>query len=59
VDLRRILLPPDLPPGEYHLVVGWYDWRTNTRLPLPGHQDDALILPVTVYNQWPGGSGRP
>jgi hypothetical protein len=59
VDLRRIVLPPDLPPGEYHLVVGWYDWRTSTRLPLPGHEDDALILPVTVYNQWPGGSGRP
>jgi hypothetical protein len=58
IDPRRILLPPDLPPGEYRLRIGWYDWRTDTRVPVAG-SGDALDLPVTVRNRWPGGSGRP
>nr|MBC8492511.1 hypothetical protein [Chloroflexota bacterium] len=32
-DLHRIPLPPDMQPGEYHIVIGLYDWRTGERLP--------------------------
>ncbi len=59
VDVRQIALPPELPPGEYALVTGWYDWQTGVRVPLPGQPDDALTLPVRVTNRWPGGSGLP
>jgi hypothetical protein len=46
-------LPPDLAPGRYDLVVGWYDWQTGERLSLarsPGNPEgDELVLgPVTV-----------
>lgn len=59
VDARQIALPPDLPPGEYALVLGWYDWQSGARVPLPGQPDDALTLPVRMTNRWPGGSGLP
>ncbi len=58
-DGRQIMLPPDLPPGAYALVAGWYDWQSGARVPLPGQPDDALTLPVRVTNRWPGGSGLP
>jgi len=32
-DHHRIALPADMPAGEYHVVVGLYDWRTGDRLP--------------------------
>jgi hypothetical protein len=35
-------------------VVSRCGWRTGLRLSLPGHEDDTFILPVTVYNRWPG-----
>ncbi|MBN1967465.1 MAG: hypothetical protein JW910_22615, partial [Anaerolineae bacterium] len=57
-DVRRIYLPPDLPPGDYRLILGWYDWREDTRVSLPDGAD-AVTLPVTVINRWPGGSGLP
>lgn len=59
VDVRQIALPPDLPPGVYTLVAGWYNWQSGARVPLPGQPDDALTLPVRVTNRWPGGSGLP
>ena len=59
VDVRQIMLPPDLSPGEYMLIAGWYDWQSGARVPLPGQPDDALILPIRVTNHWPGGSGLP
>lgn len=31
-DARLIPLPPDLPPGVYHLRLGWYDPLTGARL---------------------------
>lgn len=59
IDQRRIMLPPDLPAGDYQFVLGWYNWQTNERLPLADSDQDAVTLPVTVINRWPGGSGRP
>jgi 4-amino-4-deoxy-L-arabinose transferase-like glycosyltransferase len=32
VDGARLALPPDLPPGEYRLIAGWYDQATQQRL---------------------------
>lgn len=58
VDIRRITLPPDLPAGDYQIVVGWYDWQTLERVPTSAGQD-AVTLPVTLHIQWPGGSGLP
>jgi hypothetical protein len=34
VDRQAIPLPPDLPPGPYRLVVGWYYPVTGQRLPV-------------------------
>lgn len=62
VDVRYLRLPPTLPPGTYTLEIGWYDWRTDTRLTLTGGDhagQDALPLPFSVSNRWPGGSGKP
>jgi hypothetical protein len=58
VDIRKIRLPPDLPAGDYNLVIGWYDWQSLDRL-IASTGQDAVTLPVTIHNQWPGGSGLP
>lgn len=51
VDEHTIVLPPDLPPGIYHVAVGFYRPADFTRLPvetkhatLPG----AVVLPQTL-----------
>ncbi len=51
VDEHIITLPPDLPPGAYHVAVGFYRPADFTRLPvetkhatLPG----AVVLPQTL-----------
>jgi hypothetical protein len=36
VDTQRLILPADLPTGDYRLVVGVYDWRDGTRLSATG-----------------------
>ena len=33
-DRHMLILPPDLPPGEYHLHIGLYYWQTLERLPV-------------------------
>ena len=32
IDAHSIVVPADLEPGQYDLVVGWYDWQTGKRL---------------------------
>lgn len=32
VERTHVELPPDLPPGDYELFMGWYDRQTLTRL---------------------------
>lgn len=59
-DTREILLPPDLPAGEYSILVGWYDWQSSSNeRQLLTNGDDAIRLPVTIQVQWPGGTGLP
>ncbi len=39
-----IVLPDDLAPGRYDLVVGWYDWQTGERLALRNHNGEEYVL---------------
>jgi hypothetical protein len=43
-DEISLTLPPELPPGEYSLVMGLYDFNTGLRLPVPGQPDNSLLL---------------
>jgi hypothetical protein len=47
-----LILPPDLPPGDYALRIGLYDHQTGARLPVVtagGMESDALLLtPVSI-----------
>lgn len=48
-DLRGLLLPKDVPPGDYQIEVGLYDSATGARLPVQDElgnrfQDDRIIL---------------
>ncbi|MCB0107451.1 MAG: hypothetical protein KDE53_16135 [Caldilineaceae bacterium] len=36
VDEQRLPLPEDLPAGNYHLVIGVYNWQTGERLAISG-----------------------
>lgn len=46
IDARRILVPADLPPGDYVLLVGMYRWPSLERLPLV--QNDMLLPDAVV-----------
>ena len=53
VDRFGIPLDPSIPPGEYHLEVGWYDLSTLKRIPvLDSHgqplADHAILSAITV-----------
>ena len=39
-------IPPDVPAGDYTLIVGWYDPTTGQRLPI----DDRDFLPLTTIS---------
>ena len=48
-DRRGLLLPKDVPPGDYQIEVGLYDSATGARLPVQDElgnrfQDDRIIL---------------
>ena len=43
-DQRGVLLPPDLPPGQYRPVVGLYELTTGVRLAVPGIPANELAL---------------
>jgi hypothetical protein len=47
-DRHRLLLPDDLPPGNYQLIAGMYIPETQERLPVysaqPGSSDDYVML---------------
>jgi hypothetical protein len=48
VDRYAWRLPLELPPGEYRLITGLYDWQTGQRLPASGSQatplGDSVVL---------------
>ncbi len=51
VDRQTLPLPPDLPPGSYQLVVGWYYPVTGQRLPVtandsPGESGETVSVGV-------------
>jgi hypothetical protein len=52
IDTQRLALPPDLPPGSYTLLVGFYNWQTGDRLSAQGDGvtgDNAVTLgPVQI-----------
>jgi hypothetical protein len=41
-DDHRLTVPPDLPPGTYQIVIGWYDLATGARLPVNGEPAGAV-----------------
>jgi hypothetical protein len=52
-DSFAITLPPDVPPGDYPLVIGWYTYPDFTRLPLLSAgralpDNRAIIATITV-----------
>jgi hypothetical protein len=52
-DVHDLVLPPDLPPGDYQIAIGMYDPVTGARLAAIGPdgrtQDDRILLgTVTV-----------
>jgi hypothetical protein len=52
-DPYLLYIPPDLPPGEYELLVGMYLLSTGARLPVLGVDGQVLgdsisLGPVTV-----------
>jgi hypothetical protein len=52
VDARRLLIPADLPPGDYVLLVGMYRWPSLERLPVIQHDtllpDGVIRIPVHI-----------
>jgi hypothetical protein len=52
IDRYGVLLPDDLPAGEYQLIVGLYDPVTGNRLPVTAHAGappDDFLLVGAVY----------
>lgn len=52
-DPHTIPLPPDLPPGTYHLLVGLYDPATGQRLPLPDGRTALRLSPLSILHSPP------
>jgi hypothetical protein len=55
-DLHTVPTPPDLPAGEYRIVVGMYDWQSGTRVPAFGRSGEAFpngaaVLETTIEIQ--------
>jgi 4-amino-4-deoxy-L-arabinose transferase-like glycosyltransferase len=49
VDDHAALLPPDLPTGDYRVVVGLYRFDTGERLPITqGGSGYEIVLPHTI-----------
>lgn len=53
VDRAQIILPADMPEGGYSLATGWYDARSQQRLPASDASgkrldNDVAPLPVTL-----------
>jgi hypothetical protein len=47
-DDHLMLIPADLPAGEYTLSLGFYDPQTGQRLSRQDGQGDTIRLPVTI-----------
>lgn len=47
-DNHGVLLPPNLPPGDYALIIGLYDLLTGVRLPLTDGSDSLILTTLTI-----------
>ncbi len=47
-DMHPLTLPPDLPPGDYSLLVGLYRSADGTRLPLESGGDTAPLAEIIL-----------
>ena len=50
-DPHSLIVAPDVPPGDYHLMVGLYCWDTGERLPVLGDttgQDAVILTEISV-----------
>ncbi|MDX1417978.1 MAG: hypothetical protein R3293_27500, partial [Candidatus Promineifilaceae bacterium] len=45
-----IQLPPDIPPGEYQLRTGFYEWQSGERITLISgeEEEDSWIVPTAI-----------
>ncbi|MBN1994178.1 MAG: hypothetical protein JW953_15880 [Anaerolineae bacterium] len=43
-DEIQLALPASLPPGDYTIATGMYNFATGARLPVAGSTDDSIIL---------------
>jgi hypothetical protein len=51
VDRKALQLPPNLPEGEYQLVIGLYEWPSLNRLParsVSGEGNSASLTTISV-----------
>lgn len=49
-DVHTLAIPDDAPPGEYRLVVGWYDLETMQRLPMTqGDESIGDAFPLATW----------
>ncbi len=47
-QISRLILPSDLPPGEYAVEIGWYNPVTGERLNRADGSDRLLLSPLEV-----------
>ncbi|MBN1995515.1 MAG: phospholipid carrier-dependent glycosyltransferase [Anaerolineae bacterium] len=57
-DKYVVSVPPDLPPGFYKLIVGFYQPATGRRLTLPGGQD-YWTVPWTLVREKQNQNDQP
>jgi uncharacterized membrane protein len=48
LDRHAVPLPEDLAPGQYTLLIGWYDPQSGERLPLPSGEDGLILAGIEV-----------
>jgi 4-amino-4-deoxy-L-arabinose transferase-like glycosyltransferase len=46
IDELQFQVPSPLPDGELSLAIGFYNPETGQRLPIPGHEGDAILIPL-------------
>jgi hypothetical protein len=52
-DLHPVPLPPDMPTGEYQILLGMYDWQSGIRVPAFGRSGEefpnaAVVLETKI-----------
>ena len=47
-DTRGIQIPANAPPGDYHIVIGMYQYPSFERLPINGSPDTEIVLHTVV-----------